>query len=111
MLQSKWDNLLENERYSPVHEALAAGLENMAKWYRKADDTSIYFISHGKDPTLFSKLQLTLIVLDPTWKLSYVQVAWHAEYVEDNMDRLREIVRPLSISFTVSHSVTFHPVP
>ncbi len=102
MLQSKWDDLLENERYKPVHEALAAGLENMAKWYRKADDTSIYFISHGKDPTPFSKLQLTLVVLDPTWKLSYVQVAWHVEYVEDNMDRLREIMGTLSVSVRLS---------
>lgn len=99
MLQSKWDDLLENEQYEPVHEALAAGLKNMAKWYRKADDTSIYFISHGEDPchpTLFLLLRLILVVLDPTWKLSYVQVAWHDEFVEDNMNRLREIVRPIS---------------
>ena len=54
MLQSKWDDLLEDSRYEPVHEALAAGLKNMAKWYRIADDTSIYFISHGEDPTPFS---------------------------------------------------------
>ena len=66
--------------------------------FADADDTSIYFISHGKDPTPFLKLQLTVVVLEPTWKLSYVQVAWHVEYVEDNMDRLREIVGPLSIS-------------
>jgi hypothetical protein len=51
MLQSKWEELLENERYAYVHEALAAGLANMAKWYRKADDTSIYFISHGEGCT------------------------------------------------------------
>ena len=55
MLQSKWDDLSENDQYEPVHKALAAGLKNMVKWYRKADDTSIYFISHGKDPTLFSE--------------------------------------------------------
>jgi len=88
MLQSKWEELLENEQYKPVHHALAASLENMVKWYCKADDTSIYFISHGKDATLLLWLQLTLIVLDPTWKLSYVQVAWDAQYVKDNMDHL-----------------------
>lgn len=60
MLQSKWEELLENERYEPVYEALAAGLKNMAKWYRKADDTSIYFISHGEDPTPLLEIQLTL---------------------------------------------------
>ena len=56
MLQSKWDDLSESEWYEPVYEALAAGLKNMAKWYCKADDTSIYFISHGETPTLFFKL-------------------------------------------------------
>jgi hypothetical protein len=33
-----------------------------------------------------------------------VQVAWHTEFVEDNMDRLREIVGPLSLQyFLISH--------
>jgi hypothetical protein len=55
MLQSKWDDLSESKQHEPVHEALAAGLKNMSKWYRKADDTSIYFVSHGENPTPFSK--------------------------------------------------------
>ena len=88
MLQSKWEELLNNERYKPVHEALEAGLRNMAKWYRKASDTLIYFISHGEDLSPLVCPQLTLVVLDPTWKLSYVQVAWDAQDVEDNMVRL-----------------------
>ncbi len=61
MLQGKWEELLENERYGPVHDALVAGLENMAKWYRKASDTSIYFISHGEDLAPLICPQLTLI--------------------------------------------------
>ena len=31
-----------NAVYAPVKDALEAGLKNMSKWYRKADDTSIY---------------------------------------------------------------------
>ena len=94
MLQGKWKELLENERYSPVHGALEAGLANMAKWYRKATDTSIYFISHGDNLALLIRplLTLVLVVLDPTWKLSYVQVAWDAEDFDENMVRLRDIV-------------------
>ena len=37
-----------DDNYKPVHAALNAGLANMQKWYQKTDDTSIYFISHGK---------------------------------------------------------------
>ena len=47
-LQSEWEALLDDAEYEPVHHALEAGLKNMQKWYRKTDDTSIYFVSHGK---------------------------------------------------------------
>ncbi|KAM6491480.1 hypothetical protein JOM56_013049 [Amanita muscaria] len=39
MLQTRWEELLENPQYTPVHDALTAGLKNAQKWYRKADDT------------------------------------------------------------------------
>ena len=97
MLQGKWEGLLANEQYAPVHDALAAGLENMTKWYCKASDTSIYFISHGEGLSPLIGPQFTLVVLDPTWKLSYVHITWDTNDVEDNMDRLREIVGSLSI--------------
>lgn len=46
-VQSDWEGHCLNAVYAPVKHALEAGLKNMSKWYRKADDTSIYFISHG----------------------------------------------------------------
>jgi len=55
---------------------------------------------------------LTLVVLDPTWKLSYVQVAWDAQDVEDNMDRLRKIVGGLSIFLcSACLNLAFYLVP
>jgi len=45
----------------------------------------------------------SLIVLDPTWKLSYMQVAWHAEFVEDNIDWLQEIVCPLLFPYAIQY--------
>jgi hypothetical protein len=95
MLQTQWEEFLKDLQYAPVHDALTAGLKNMQKWYRKTDDTSIYFISHGKDSAIILTKQLILfvLVLDPTRKLSYVKVAWEAEWVNRNMDRLRKIVR------------------
>ena len=46
-VQSDWESRSLNPVYAPVKHALEAGLKNMSKWYRKADVTSIYFISHG----------------------------------------------------------------
>lgn len=47
-LQLQWEALCNDDEYTPVKHALDAGLKNMQKWYRKTDDTSIYFISHGE---------------------------------------------------------------
>ena len=96
MLQTKWKEYLEDAKYIPIHNALSAGLNNMQKWYRKADDTSIYFISHG---TYLSMFVITdpFLVLDPTRKLTYVEAAWEYERIESNMQRLRKVVSLLSI--------------
>lgn len=42
-LQSQWEALLDDAEFAPVHEGLRSGLKNLAKWYRKTDDTLIYF--------------------------------------------------------------------
>ena len=47
-LQTQWEALCANDEYEPIHAALDAGLINMQKWYQKTDNTSIYFISHGR---------------------------------------------------------------
>jgi hypothetical protein len=46
-LQSTWEHLSVKPEYDPVKDALEASLKNMEKWYRKTDDTSIYFVCHG----------------------------------------------------------------
>ncbi|KAM6498413.1 Ribonuclease H-like domain containing protein [Amanita muscaria] len=76
ILQSRWETLCKDDAYAPVKHALEAGLKNMQKWYRKTDDTSIYFISH---------------VLDPTRKLRYIEAAWEEEWVTHSRERMREI--------------------
>ncbi|KIL54112.1 hypothetical protein M378DRAFT_182656 [Amanita muscaria Koide BX008] len=86
-LQSAWEDLLDKHEYEPVHDALAVGLRNMQKWYRKTDDTSIYFISH---------------VLDPTRKLSYIEAAWDPEFVESSMKRLKAIYLRYHTSYYAS---------
>ncbi len=48
LLMSEWEELLENKEYEPVHHALRAGIALLEKYYRRADDTDVYFIAHGK---------------------------------------------------------------
>jgi hypothetical protein len=47
LLMSEWEDLLKDEDYEPVHHALKAGIALLEKYYRRADDTDAYFISHG----------------------------------------------------------------
>lgn len=47
LLMSEWEDRLEDEDYKPVHHALKAGITLLEKYYRRADDTDAYFISHG----------------------------------------------------------------
>ncbi|KAJ3503385.1 hypothetical protein NMY22_g18264 [Coprinellus aureogranulatus] len=67
MLLSDWEALLKDDEFEPVHDALRAGIKNLEKYYRLADETDAYFISH---------------VLDPTFKLEYLTHAWDSSYSE-----------------------------
>jgi hypothetical protein len=48
LLISKWEDLLANPEYLPVHSALEAGISLLEKYYQHADDIDAYFIAHGK---------------------------------------------------------------
>jgi hypothetical protein len=48
LLISKWEELLEEVEYEPVHHALKDGIALLEKYYCRADDTDAYFIAHGK---------------------------------------------------------------
>ncbi|KIL67200.1 hypothetical protein M378DRAFT_73836 [Amanita muscaria Koide BX008] len=63
---SEWEELLDNPEYEPVRKGLQAGVALLEKYYRRADDTDVYFIAH---------------VLDPTLKLEYLNAAWDEEYL------------------------------
>ena len=42
-----WENMAAVPRYYKVCNALIAGLDNLAKWYKKTDDSTAYFICLG----------------------------------------------------------------
>lgn len=47
-LQTRWEALLRKDEFAPVHDGIRAGLKNLQKWYRKLDDTDVYFVCLGK---------------------------------------------------------------
>ena len=93
----EWETLHDDDKYFPEKHALDAGLKNMAKWYWKTDDTSIYFISHGIVSLIFLILIFfsieTLQCLIPHVNcLMSCKVAWGLKSVDMHMKHMRKIV-------------------
>ena len=89
LLMSEWEDLLDDVEYEPVHDALKAGISLLEKYYRRADDTDVYFIAHGKFLSLRSDYRLNLLVLDPVLKLEYLNATWDQEYLDKGMEQLK----------------------
>jgi len=86
LLMSEWEDRLEQEEYEPVHDALRAGIKLLEKYYRRADDTDVYFIAHGMMHTAMSTVSHIRLVLDPVLKLGYLESAWEQEYLDKGME-------------------------
>jgi hypothetical protein len=94
-VMSKWEAMASDNKYSLVKHAIEAGLANLIKWYRKTDETSVYFVAHGVSSTLYHyvcPLRVLLTVLDPVRRDRYITKAWDAKYVKEGMDRMKNIV-------------------
>lgn len=62
LLMSEWEELLENDEYEPVYGALRAGISLLEKYYRRADDTDVYFIAHGMLHHHFYRLSIDVLI-------------------------------------------------
>ena len=55
-LQDRWESMACISKFAIMSDAIKLGLENLQKWYRKTDDTEVYFICLGESPpTLLAK--------------------------------------------------------
>jgi hypothetical protein len=81
-MQQRWENMVKNPDYAPIVPALQAGLENLCKWYRSLDDSSIYFIC---------------LVLDPRVKMAYFETHWEKVYLNAGTRSLKAAVSDFSI--------------
>jgi len=47
-LQKMWGSMANAPKFSELREAINSSLENMDKWYRKTNNTNMYFICLSK---------------------------------------------------------------
>lgn len=43
-LQETWENMAGSSTFDSLSACIMSGLDNLRKWYRKTDDTDVYFI-------------------------------------------------------------------
>jgi hypothetical protein len=63
-LQQSWENMANSSKFVDVRDAIRTGLENLAKWYYKTDDTDVYFICLGELSST-ALIQSNLFVISP----------------------------------------------
>ena len=105
LLMSEWEDRLEQAEYEPVHDALRAGIKLLEKYYRRADDTDVYFIAHGMMHTAMNTVSHICLVLDLVLKLGYLESAWNQEYLDMGMECIKSQVGYL-FSMPVDHDLT-----
>ncbi|KAG2739633.1 hypothetical protein P692DRAFT_20755144, partial [Suillus brevipes Sb2] len=76
-LANTWQTMAGNPEYAPIKAAIKKGLNNVEKYYQKANDSDIYFIC---------------LVLDPNYKLAYVESRWTEAKVTSGRARLQAVV-------------------
>ena len=82
-------------QYDKVHDALIKGLDNLAKWYNKTDDSTAYFIClgmiHKNDVAKLMSL-LNPLALDPNVKVAYAQHHWGDDSFNAGLKMLEDVV-------------------
>jgi hypothetical protein len=87
-------------KFSDLAGAINAGLQNVNKWYRKSDDTDIYFVCLGTFKACFFELNVSkhFSALNPNCKMAYVEDKWDNEYVVEAKQRFEILVSNMSTS-------------
>jgi hypothetical protein len=70
--------MANHSKFSEISDAISIGIENLNKWYRKIDDTDVYFIC---------------LALDPKWKLAYAREKWERCHFSAGVKQLEKVVR------------------
>ncbi|KAG2031016.1 ribonuclease H-like domain-containing protein [Suillus americanus] len=72
-LAIQWRSMADDLQYLPIADVIEAGLKNVDKYFKKTSQSDMYSIC---------------LVLDPNYKLAYVEGRWDFEDVADGRARL-----------------------
>jgi hypothetical protein len=82
-----------NPEYAIIADAITKGLKNVEKYYQKASDSDVYFICLGEYLFFWLKSMSHFVtVLDPNYKLAYVERRWTEMKVANGRARLEAVV-------------------
>ncbi|KAG2028562.1 hypothetical protein BDR03DRAFT_1003883 [Suillus americanus] len=62
-LQETWERMAGTSTFDVLSASVTSGLDNLAKWYRKTNDTDVYFICLGTCPILNSHILILTTLL------------------------------------------------
>ncbi|KAG2343535.1 hypothetical protein BDR05DRAFT_884438, partial [Suillus weaverae] len=87
LTQQEWSKL-ELIRDVLQVTSVTSGLDNLAKWYHKTNDTDVYFIC---------------LALNPNYKVAYAKVKWASQDFADGVKWLKDVVSPWYLNKLSAH--------
>ncbi|KAG6903521.1 hypothetical protein DXG01_000457, partial [Tephrocybe rancida] len=75
-LIERWDNFARLPKFAKIAYAIRKGLEKIQKWYNKTDDSNMYFICLG---------------LEPSIKLEYCKAKWDEDDYEKGLTSFKKV--------------------
>ncbi|KAG1748248.1 uncharacterized protein EDB91DRAFT_1079250 [Suillus paluster] len=75
-LQETWESMAGTSKFDSLSTSIQSGLDNLRKWYRKTNDTDVYFIC---------------LALDPNYKVAYAKAKWASQDFADGVKRLKDV--------------------
>ncbi|KAF7363239.1 Dimer-Tnp-hAT domain-containing protein [Mycena venus] len=73
-LQQSWRNMAATAKFADMKDSIDRGLENLEKWYRKTEESDVYFIC---------------LALDPNYKTEYAEHQWDSEAFIHAMEKFK----------------------
>ncbi|KAG2737443.1 hypothetical protein P692DRAFT_201733213, partial [Suillus brevipes Sb2] len=77
LTQHEWLNMAGTSKFDSLSTSITSGLDNVSKWYRKTNDTDVYFVC---------------LALDPNYKVAYAKAKWASRDFDDGMRQLKDVV-------------------
>jgi hypothetical protein len=88
---------MDEVEYYDLHNAICAGVESLKKTYSLMDHTDIHVLTLGKAVDFMMRFFIyansTFTVLNPRWKMKYIEKRWDQHYIMQARKMLYSVVR------------------